>query len=187
MAATHVAYVSQIGQIMRARGLSVDDLRTRLAQRGVRVSRMALDRLISPEPVRAVRLAILLPVLEELGTDLGAAYTRAEMSEAGSASSPATRKQPSGDREQPVRGRAGTRQSQVAAADRELAEMTVAARDRLREQQPDMFDSRGRLRRRVLAQRLAERTGGKAALGKAEVLALARADSPRPRSHDTPR
>jgi hypothetical protein len=42
-----VAYVSRIGELLRARGLTVSELHRRLAGEGEVVSRTALDRLAS--------------------------------------------------------------------------------------------------------------------------------------------
>ena len=46
----------------------------------------------------------------------------------------------------------------------------------LRTEWPELFDRRGRLRRKVLAQRLAARTGGKAWLSGDDLLALEETD-----------
>jgi hypothetical protein len=42
-----------------------------LAERGIRVSRGALDRLASDRPLKAINFELVLPILEELGITLG--------------------------------------------------------------------------------------------------------------------
>ena len=63
--------VSTIGVALRQRGIGVGELQRRLAERGIRVSRGALDRLASDRPLKAINFELLLPILEELGITLG--------------------------------------------------------------------------------------------------------------------
>ncbi len=62
--------VSTIRTALRERGMGVGELQRRLGDRGIRVSRGALDRLASDRPLEAVNFELLVPVLEELGITL---------------------------------------------------------------------------------------------------------------------
>ena len=68
------AYVSRLGGVLRTRGLSVSELHRRLAAGGTRVSRTALDRVVSDRPVTAAYLPVLLPVLELLQVSVQDAF-----------------------------------------------------------------------------------------------------------------
>jgi hypothetical protein len=75
---------------------------------------------------------------------------------------------------------ADDRAARIAAADVELDAVAARTLDRLRRQQPELFDARGRLRQRALRQFLAAHAAGQTLLTKAEVLALAAGADPRP-------
>lgn len=62
--------VYTIGEAPRARGPRVSELRRRLAERGVRISRGTLDRLASDQPVKQINVTLLLPVLDEVGMSI---------------------------------------------------------------------------------------------------------------------
>jgi hypothetical protein len=66
----------------------------------------------------------------------------------------------------------------VLAADAELAEVSARALRPLRQQQPALFDRRGRLRKRALRRFLLDRAGGRHQLTNDEVIALAQAPLP---------
>jgi hypothetical protein len=59
-----------------------------------------------------------------------------------------------------------------AAADAELREVTEQLTQALRREHPDLFDSRGRLRKKTLSKRLTERLGGRRRLSGADLQAL---------------
>src|SRR5438128_2097281 len=63
--------VSTIGVALKRQGIGVSDLQRRLAARGIRVGRGALDRLASDRPLKSVSFDLLVPVLDELGITLG--------------------------------------------------------------------------------------------------------------------
>jgi hypothetical protein len=67
---------------------------------------------------------------------------------------------------------ADERRRRLAEADAELEEVSKRLEATLRTEWPELFDRRGRLRRKVLAQRLAERTGGKTWLSGDDLVAL---------------
>jgi hypothetical protein len=57
-------------------------------------------------------------------------------------------------------------------ADAELREVSERLQSALRMESPQLFDRRGRLRRKVLAKRIAERTGGRTWLSGDDLLTL---------------
>ena len=151
--------VSTIGAVLRQRGMGVGELQRRLAERGINVSRGALDRLASDRPLKVVNFELLVPVLEELGLELGEPFMTL----------------PSGEHErqrtaralalQAARSMANGHTEAVEAAlvdEADEADAETAARlDALiRQQHPEVFDTRGRLRRRALARALTTRFGG---------------------------
>ena len=69
-----------------------------------------------------------------------------------------------------------TRRERVALADQELTEVSERLKSELREKSPELFDSRGRLRKTVVAERLAERNGGQTWLSSRELMAMQQAD-----------
>ena len=70
-AACNTVVFSTVGTALRERGPRVGELQRRLADRGIHVSRGAVDRLASDRPLKAVNFELLVPVLEELGIALG--------------------------------------------------------------------------------------------------------------------
>jgi hypothetical protein len=177
-------FVSRLAEAMQARGLGVSELRRRLEQRGYRVSRAALDRLVSDRPVHEVTLDILVPVLEELRVDLASAFERVDAAQARArlstraAARRAVRDLPTG------RSPTGDRRARVAAANAELDAVSDRMEAALRARRPELFDRRGRLRRRALTELLVERAG-KRELTQADVIALAeQIGRPAPAPHD---
>jgi hypothetical protein len=63
-------------------------------------------------------------------------------------------------------------QALLRAADAELREVTEQLTEALRREHPDLFDSRGRLRKKTLSKRLAERLGGRRRLSGVDLQAL---------------
>ena len=72
--------------------------------------------------------------------------------------------------------RALTRRERIALADQELAEASERMKSELRHEAPGLFDSRGRLRKAVVAERIAERNGGRTWLSSRELMALQQTD-----------
>lgn len=64
------------------------------------------------------------------------------------------------------------REEAMAAAYAELDEVTERLTRELRQRHPELFDARGRLRKKLVAQKLRERTGGKRFLTDKDVFAL---------------
>jgi hypothetical protein len=151
-------YVSRVGDAARVQGVSVAEMQRRLAKRGLRVSRGALDRLFSQRPVREVSLEIIVPVLEELDLDLRSAFDLVvrsdadERSRARSEAAALVRQFPF------AKGRTRSRDATSRAA-AELDEITGKLEARLKHRHPEVFDRRGRLRRRTLTQLLTQRAG----------------------------
>ncbi len=169
-------FVSRLGRVLRERHLRVGDLQRRLHQRGHAVSRGALDRLMSERPVHTVELDVLVPVLEELEVDFAAAFARvpAEVASQQATDRPAAR-------DAARRLARQTRRQRLAEADAELDDVARRLKDDLRRSHPELFDGRGRLRQRALAQLLLDRFGGKRTISGDELRALMdRAGRPAP-------
>ena len=66
----------------------------------------------------------------------------------------------------------GDERRRMSKADAELKEVSERLQSTLRIQSPELFDRRGRLRRKVLSKRLAERTGGRTWLSGDDLLTL---------------
>ena len=171
----HTIYLSQLGHIARTRGLTVAELQRRLKHRGLTVSRGALDRLFSQRPVREVSLEIVVPVLEELDVDLRSAFRRVTRDDADVME--AARNEAAWlARQFPTARGTPRRRASIAAAEAELTDVGDRLEVALRRRHPELFDSRGRLRRRALTRLLAERTG-KRLLTSDEMAVLSRAAS----------
>jgi transcriptional regulator with XRE-family HTH domain len=150
-----VAYVSRIGELLRARGLTVSELQRRLAEDGETVSRTALDRLASDQPVADAHLAALMPVLRLLDVPVEEAFRPVNAAEA--------------DRRRRARAAAARllRSGRPPAdagispeADTALDEVIARASATLRVRRPDLFDRRGRPRKRAIARMIAEAVPG---------------------------
>jgi hypothetical protein len=153
------AYVSLIGQQLRERGMSVSDLHRQLAGAGHRVSRAALDHLVTDQPIRNVNLSVLVPVLDLLALPPHDAFRPVDPEEA------AARRRARAARRAVLRAvkqarRTGLSDEAASAYDDAVA---LAARA-LRPTHPELFDKRGRPLRRKIAAYLAERAGGQAHL-----------------------
>jgi hypothetical protein len=71
---------------------------------------------------------------------------------------------------------AASRQAAIDAADAELDEVIVRLEQELRERHPELFDARGRLRKKLIARKIRERTGGKRLLTGEEYIELTGGD-----------
>lgn len=154
-----VSVVSTIGDTLREQGLGVADLQRRLAARGLKVSRGAIDRLVSERPLKSVNFDLLLPVLDELGITLGDPFVVVGATEMERTQQAAQRARAA------TRALAnGARAGQIAAtldeADRVDAVTIEHLEQRLRREHPEAFDSRGRLRKRALRRALVARFSG---------------------------
>jgi hypothetical protein len=150
--------VSTIGTALRQRGIGVGELRRRLAQRGIHVSRGALDRLASDQPIKSVNFDLLLPVLEELGMTLGETFVAVPGEEL--ERQQAARVVANQTVQSLVNGRPGLAAAAPAnSADVADEEMVQRLDRQLRREHPEAFDARGRLRKRALTRALASRFG----------------------------
>jgi len=66
----------------------------------------------------------------------------------------------------------GDERRRMSKTDAELKEVSERLQSALRMESPELFDRRGRLRRKVLSKRLAERTGGRTWLSGDDLLTL---------------
>ena len=152
--------VSTIGPALRRRGIRVAELQRRLAERGIHVSRGALDRLASDQPLRSVKFDLLLPVLEELGITLGEPFVAlpSDELERRQTAHALARETAQGL----AHGQLPSAAAQVLVDEADQVDEAMIERlDRqLRRDHPEAFDARGRLRRRALTRVLAQRFGG---------------------------
>ena len=149
-------FVSRLGLVLRDRHLGVSELQRRLQRRGHPISRGALDRLMSRRPVQSVDLDVLVPVLDELGVDFRTAFEQlpTPVAQAEAIARPAAR-----EAAQRI-----TRRGALIEADLELEQASNRLQAELRTLHPELFDRRGRLRRRMLERLLVERAEGRTAL-----------------------
>lgn len=155
----NVRVVSTIGSTMREKGIGVAELRRRLAARGIRVSRGALDRLVSNRPLKSVSFELLLPVLDELGITLGDPFVALPADDLERTEQAAHRAR-SATRALANGAPAGQLAAILDEADREDAETVDHLEQRLRREHPEAFDKRGRLRKRALSRALVARFAG---------------------------
>jgi hypothetical protein len=167
-----VVYVSRIGRRLRERGMRPGDLRRRLAERGIAISRSALDRLVSERPLDDVRLGVVLPVLEEVDLDFRDAFEAVSPEDAEGRMRRARLVNRTAD--QIYLGAAGDSAADGAEAqvEAELAGVLARARSALRERLPQVFDKRGRLRRKRLEEAISARLPGRSDLTLDDFLSL---------------
>lgn len=151
-----VAYVSRIGELLRTRGMTVAELQRRLAEQGAAVSRTAIDRLASDKPVVDAHLAALLPVLRLLDVRIEDAFRPVDAAEAerrrGVRAAATRLKRARGSSTDD----AGISPEAAAALDEAIGRASTALRTR----RPDLFDRRGRPRKRAIARTIAEASQG---------------------------
>jgi hypothetical protein len=147
--------IPQLRRVLTERRLALDELHRRLVARGNAPSRATLARLAQERPILTIRADTVLPVIDELGVPLSALFEtmpRAEWQR---------RLTANGQAHSAARAMARPRSSQRSAATADAETDTVIAsleRD-LRANSPELFDARGRLRKRALIAQLAKRFG----------------------------
>jgi hypothetical protein len=155
-----VRVVCTIGASLREQGIGVAELQRRLAARGLRVSRGALDRLVSDRPLKSVNFDLLIPILDELGITLGEPFVAVPADDL-ERTKRATRQARAASRALAN----GTQAHQFAAMHDEADEADASTiqhlEERLRREHPEAFDKRGRLRKRALTRALVTRFGGR--------------------------
>lgn len=160
-----VAYVSTLGEELRRRGITIADLQRRLAARGLRVSRRAIDRIVSDRPIAMVSLSTVLPILDELRMPFEDAFRSLSTDDE--------------DSKRRARARAArllagspARAAFSPEVEAELDDAIARSAAILRTQRPDLFDARGRPRRRALMRALEEQLGSRRYATEAEYAAL---------------
>ena len=155
-----VRVISTIGSTMREHGIGVAELQRRLAARGMKVSRGALDRLVSDRPLKSVNFDLLMPILDELGIALGEPFVAVRADELEQ-----TRQATRRAREVSRALANGTQAPGLAIAYDEADEVDESTiqhlEKRLRREHPEAFDTRGRLRKRALTRALVTHFGGR--------------------------
>ena len=153
--------VPRLRRLLRERRLALDELHRRLVARGEAPSRAALARLAQERPIRVIRMETVLPILEELAVPFGTLFESLPRAE--------------WERRESVNGEAravatalvhrngrGTRSGAVAD---ETDTVIARFQEDLRARSPELFDHRGRLRKRALVARLTERFGSQTVEG----------------------
>jgi len=175
--------ISTLGTALKRKGIGVSELQRRLASRDVHVSRGALDRLVSDRPLKSISFDLLLPVLDELGIQLGEPFVAMPGDEllqrdaATTLGREAARSLANGDATE-------VPSAIVDEADHVDQESIDRLDGQLRREHPEAFDKRGRLRKRALARALATRFGGRRLSGEQvdAVMAAGRAAAARRRA-----
>ena len=152
--------VPRLRRLLRERRLALDELHRRLVAKGDAPSRAALARLAQERPIRVIRMETVLPILEELEVPFATLFEslpRAEWkrreSANGQARAVATTLVDRNGRGSPL------------TADEETDAAIARLQDDLRASSPELFDHRGRLRKRALVARLTERFGSRTVEG----------------------
>jgi hypothetical protein len=157
---TQRVVISTLGTALKRKGIGVSELQRRLASRDVHVSRGALDRLVSDRPLRSISFDLLLPVLDELGVQLGEPFVAMpgdevlERDTARTLAREATRDLANGEPTEI----ASVLVDDADGVDRESINRLDGL---IRRDHPEAFDKRGRLRKRALASALTARFGGR--------------------------
>jgi hypothetical protein len=148
--------VPRLRTILAERQLPLDELHRRLVARGDAPSRATLGRLAQDKPVQTIRVESVVPILEELSLPLDALFeviSRADWE----------RRQTANGQAHAAAGalarRRGSRRNRIAEAEAETDALIARLERDLRTQSPELFDNRGRLRKRALVSQLTERFG----------------------------
>lgn len=129
-----------------------------MARREFRVSYVAVRVFVAASMFAAIRQAEAAGATDITGIQRGDAGAM-DLLESGQAS----------DHEAVV---AVTRRQRLALADQELTEVSERLQRKLRRVSPELFDARGRLRKRVASASIVERIGGRTWLSASELMAL---------------
>ena len=153
--------VPRLRRLLRERRLALDELHRRLVARGEAPSRAALARLAQERPIRVIRMETVLPILEELAVPFSTLFESLPRAE--------------WERRESVNGEARAvatalvhrngRGTRSGAVEDETDTVIARFQEDLRARSPELFDHRGRLRKRALVARLTERFGSQTVEG----------------------
>jgi len=148
--------IPRLRRVLAERNLALDELHRRLIARGNAPSRATLARLAQEKPIQTIRIDSVLPVMEELDVSFAALFEAVprvawERRQAANGQAQAT----AGAL---VRSRVD-RRNRAANAEAETDAVIARLEQDLRTDSPELFDERGRLRKRALVNRLTERFG----------------------------
>jgi len=158
---TDLVVVPRLRRLLRERRLALDEFHRRLIAKGDAPSRAALARLAQERPIRVIRMETVLPILEELAVPFGTLFEslpRAEWE----------RRELANGQAHAVATALVDRNGRGSHSDRAAKETDAAIarlQDDLRARSPELFDDRGRLRKRALVARLTERFGSQTVEG----------------------
>jgi hypothetical protein len=149
--------IPRLRRVLKERHLALDELHRRLLARDDAPSRAALARLARERPIRVIRIDTVTPVMEELSVPFEALFESVPRAE--------------WERRQLANGQARAvaaalvdsngRDGRTARADAETDAAIARIERELRARSPELFDDRGRLRKRALVARLVERIGSR--------------------------
>ena len=145
--------IPRLRRLLSERRLGLDELHRRLAAKGSAPSRAALARLAQERPIRVIRIDTVVPVLEELAVPFGSLFEslpRAEWE----------RRDLADGKARDVASALVDRNGRGIRGDTAQHETDIAIarlHEDLRARSPELFDGRGRLRKRALVARLTER------------------------------
>jgi len=153
---TETVIIPRLRRVLEDRNLGLDELHRRLVVRDNAPSRATLARLAQEKPVQTIRADTVLPVMDELSVPLAELFETVPRAE--------------WERRQTVNGLAHAaasalvrrrvdRRDRAARAEAENDALIARLEKDLRAESPDLFDGRGRLRKRALVTRLSERFG----------------------------
>jgi hypothetical protein len=149
--------IPRLRRVLTERKLALDELHRRLVARGDAPSRATLARMAQEKPIHTIRIDSVLPVMEELDVSFAALFETVTRSDW-------ERRQTANGQAQlaarAVVGRRAGRRNREAIAEAETEAVIAGLEEDLRATSPELFDSRGRLRKRALVGQLAERFGG---------------------------
>ena len=151
--------IPRLRRVLTERNLALDELHRRLVERGDAPSRATLARLAQERPIRSIRVDSILSVMEELELPFGALFEtvpRAEWER---------RRAANGQAHAAAGELVRRRSTRATKADEETDTVIARLEQDLRVDSPDLFDDRGRLRKRALVTRLAERFGSRTVEG----------------------
>ena len=149
--------IPRLRRVLAERSLALDELHRRLLARGDAPSPATLARLCEEKPIRTIRVDTVLPVMEELAISLDVLFEtvpRAEWQHRQRAN-----RQAFATAGVLVRRRPDLR-SRRAPVEAETEAVIARLEQELRANSPELFDDRGRFRKRALVARLAERFRG---------------------------
>ena len=148
--------IPRLRRVLAEHNLALDELHRRLIARGNAPSRATLARLAQEKPIQTIRIDSVLPVMEELDVSFAALFEAVPRVDW-------ERRQAANGQAHATAGalvrRRVDRRNRATNAEAETDAVIARLEQDLRTDSPELFDDRGRLRKRALVNRLTERFG----------------------------